>query len=98
MVPLTRIALTVLCATCLTTAPHSRAETPPAPVLSLVFEEVVTLGEPVTPGNTPLGGRNMIPITGGSFEGPGDGTGIKGTIIPGGWDWQLARADGCLSI
>ena len=36
----------------------------------------------------------MIPITGGTFEGPG----IKGTIVPGGWDWQLVRADGCVQI
>ena len=36
----------------------------------------------------------MIPITGGTFEGPG----IKGTIVPGGWDWQLRRADGCTDV
>ena len=30
----------------------------------------------------------------GTFEGPG----LKGTIIPGGWDWQLIRADGCVNV
>jgi hypothetical protein len=33
----------------------------------------------------------MIPIAGGTFEGPG----IKGTIVPGGWDWRL---DGCVDV
>ena len=31
----------------------------------------------------------MIPITGGTFEGPK----IKGTILNGGADWQLAKGD-----
>lgn len=66
----------------------------PAPRLEFAFEEVVTLGQAIPLGDTPLGKRNIIPITGGTFEGPG----IKGTIIPGGWDWQLTRADGCTEI
>ena len=40
-------------------------------------------------GNTPHGHRRIIPITGGSFEGPA----IKGTVEPGGADWQIIRAD-----
>ncbi|RZM36737.1 MAG: DUF3237 family protein, partial [Sphingomonas sp.] len=47
----------------------------------------LTLAGDITPGKTPRGDRNIVPITGGTFEGPGDGHGIKGTIIPGGWDW-----------
>lgn len=72
------------------------AQTPaqPAPALEFAFEEIVTLGAAVPVGETSLGRRNMIPITGGTFEGPG----IRGTIIPGGWDWQLTRADGCTEI
>ncbi len=66
----------------------------PAPRLEFAFEEVVTLGQAIPLGDTPLGKRNIIPITGGTFEGPG----IKGLIIPGGWDWQLTRADGCTEI
>ena len=65
-----------------------------APRLEFAFEEIVTLGEAVVPGKTPYGSRNMIPITGGTFEGPG----IKGTIVPGGWDWQLVRNDGCIDV
>ena len=65
-----------------------------APHLEFAFEELVTLAPAVSPGKTPYGGRNMIPITGGTFEGPG----IKGTIVPGGWDWQLVRPDGCVDV
>ena len=53
-----------------------------------------TLGPPMEMGQGQAGIRRIIPITGGTFEGPG----IKGTIIAGGWDWQLARADGCTDI
>lgn len=67
---------------------------PVAPRLEFAFEELVTLAPAIVPGKTPYGSRNMIPITGGTFEGPG----IKGTIIPGGWDWQLVRTDGCVDV
>jgi len=64
------------------------------PKLVFAFEENVTLAAEIGVGNTPLGTRNIVPITGGRFAGPG----LSGTIIPGGWDWQLRRADGCLQI
>lgn len=70
------------------------AEAPAEPSLSFAFEEVVELAGEIRPGRTPLGGRNIVPITGGRFEGPG----IKGTVLPGGWDWQLERSDSCLQI
>ena len=41
-------------------------------------------------GDTPLGRRRVIGITGGSFAGPR----LSGRILPGGADWQLIRADG----
>lgn len=65
-----------------------------APTLEFAFEEIVTLGEASAPGDTARGGRLIIPITGGTFEGPG----LKGTVLPGGWDWQLRRPDGCTEI
>ncbi len=70
------------------------AEEPSPPGLTFVFEEVVTLAPNILVGPTALGTRNIVPITGGRFSGPG----ISGTIIPGGWDWQLRRSDGCTQI
>ena len=67
---------------------------PEKPVLEFAFEEIVTLSPAVSAGTTAYGERIIIPITGGTFEGPG----IKGEIIPGGWDWQLRRSDGCTDI
>ena len=75
-------------------APALSQDAAPAPRLEFAFEEIVTLGQAIPVGETPLGRRNMIPITGGTFAGPG----IQGTIIAGGWDWQLTRSDGCTEI
>ena len=41
-------------------------------------------------GETPLGRRRIINITGGKFAGPK----LSGRILPGGADWQLIRSDG----
>ncbi|GEM_PF-2486160 len=46
-------------------------EQPVVPRLEFAFEEVVMLGQAIPVGETPLGKRNIIPIIGGSFEGPG---------------------------
>jgi hypothetical protein len=67
---------------------------PPQPRLEFAFEEIVTLGQAIPVGETPLGSRNIIPITGGTFQGPG----IQGTVLAGGWDWQLTRSDGCTEV
>ncbi|MEO0031736.1 MAG: hypothetical protein RIS94_1494 [Pseudomonadota bacterium] len=81
---------TLLAALLLVSAPARAAE----PGLEFAFEETVTLDANLPVGPTPLGTRNIVPITGGTFEGPG----IRGTVVGGGWDWQLRRADGCLQI
>ena len=50
----------------------------------------VTL-EPVRDlGETPLGRRRIIGISGGKFS----GSRISGRILPGGADWQVIRSDG----
>jgi hypothetical protein len=64
------------------------------PHLEFVFEESVTLGTSIHPGETPFGERNIVPITGGTFSGPN----IRGKVMSGGWDWQLATKTGCHSI
>ena len=67
---------------------------PQAPKLEFVYQELVTLAPSQPVGETPQGKRNIVPITGGTFEGPR----LKGKILPGGWDWQLANAGGCFTI
>lgn len=64
------------------------------PGLELLYRSVVTLSPAVEAGETPLGQRRFIPITGGTFEGPK----MKGEILPMGWDWQLDTKDGCTHL
>jgi hypothetical protein len=66
----------------------------PAPALEFAFEAHVTIDQPKVIGNGPQGLRRIVPITGGTFEGPS----IKGTIVPGGADWQFVRADQVLQV
>ena len=75
--------LTVL----LTVAMSAEAQNPAGPETEFVMQLKVTLDAPYVVGETPHGRRTVIPITGGTFEGPL----LKGTIIPGGADWQLAK-------
>lgn len=66
-----------------------------APSLEWVFSEVVTVNFAGPPaGKTYNGQRRIIPITGGVFSGPN----IKGQVLPGGWDYQAVRSDGCTSV
>ncbi len=60
------------------------------PTLEFVLQLKVTLGETYVINNTQHGRRVVIPITGGTFEGPL----LKGTILNGGADYQLGNADG----
>lgn len=59
-----------------------------------VFEARVTCDALVTIGDTKLGKRRLVPITGGEFSGPT----LKGVVLPGGADWQLVRPDGVVEI
>jgi hypothetical protein len=52
--------------------------------LEVTLEPIRDLGE------TPLGRRRIIGITGGKFSGPR----LSGKVLPGGADWQVIRADG----
>jgi len=71
---------------------------PPAdavPRLEFAFEERVTLDPGVVLGDTALGRRQYIPITGGTVAGPK----LHGTVVPGGWDFQLTyAASGCTQL
>ena len=58
------------------------------------FEARVSVATPQIVGQSSQGLRRIVPITGGTFEGPR----IRGRVIPGGADWQVVRSDGVLSI
>ena len=60
------------------------------PRTEFVYEAVFDLAPTLNLGDSPLGERRMVPITGGSFEGPN----IRGNVLPGGADRQLIRKDG----
>ena len=68
---------------------------PPAPNLVFAFQARVELGPIVELGDTPHGRRRIVPIVGGSFEGPG---GFRGRVLNNGADWQIVRADGFTEI
>lgn len=54
----------------------------------------VTLAPPQELGDSPLGRRRIIPITGGSFRGEK----LAGRVLPGGADWQVIRSDGVAEL
>ena len=64
----------------LTLQVNAQVEAPKdAPQLEFALQLKVTLGQAFSIENTQHGRRTVIPITGGTFEGPG----IKGTIVNG---------------
>ena len=65
-----------------------------APELEYILELKVKLDPAIVVGETALGIRRIIPIIGGSVEGPN----IKGTIVRGGADWQVLRPDGVTEL
>ena len=70
---------------------HAQTDKPAAaPELEFALQLRVTLAQPFAIDNTQHGRRTVIPITGGTFEGPL----LRGTIIDGGADYQLNSADG----
>ena len=61
----------------------------PRPSLELVTRVVVQLEPPRSLGQTPWGERRLVPIVGGHFAGPR----LRGSVVPGGADWQVIHAD-----
>ena len=66
--------------------------------MELRFEFLMSLAvdvsEVVSMGGGPLGERRVVPILGGTFEGPA----MRGEVLPGGADWQIVRHDGVLDL
>jgi hypothetical protein len=64
------------------------------PVLTFAFELRATVGPPQEIGEVRGGRRRIVPITGGTFIGPQ----LRGTVLPGGADWQLMQPDGFAAL
>ena len=72
--------------------PDAAAQVPPR--LTFAMELQVKVGAPLDVGAVPRGRRRIVPIEGGSFEGPN----LRGTVLPGGADWQIIRGDGLAEL
>ncbi|MBT7956415.1 MAG: DUF3237 domain-containing protein [Rhodospirillaceae bacterium] len=57
--------------------------------LEHAFDASITLAPVKDLGDTPVGHRRIIDITGGTVSGPK----LQGKILPGGADWQYIRGD-----
>lgn len=64
------------------------------PELNLLLEIRATLDAPIEVGEVPEGTRRVVPVSGGTFEGPR----LRGTLVPGGADWQYLRRDGVMIV
>lgn len=69
------------------------AMTPPPALLPMTHIDC-QVGTLVTLGPGPYGERRYVPLGGGSVQGPE----LNGTLVEGGIDWQVSRADGALEI
>ena len=67
----------------------SAQDVPEAPGLEYAFEVRAEVADPLVVGELPNGTRRIIDIIGGTVE----GSGISGTIRPGGADWQMIRRE-----
>lgn len=67
--------------------------------LTLALTITATLGPIQDLGPTAHGHRRIVPITGGTLDGTApDDTLFRGTVLPGGADWQLLRPDGVTAV
>lgn len=62
--------------------------TPPPPTLEFLATLTIQVDAPVEAGATPFGQRRVIPLLGGTVDGPR----LKGRILPGGADFQSIRS------
>lgn len=67
---------------------------PPPPALLPFTQVLCQVSAWVTLGPGPHGERRYVPLGGGTVCGPG----LNRTVVQGGVDWQIARADGVLDI
>jgi hypothetical protein len=67
---------------------------PPPPLLLPMTHIDCEVRPLVTLGPGPYGERRFVPLGGGTVRGPE----LNGTLVEGGVDWQVNRADGALDI
>ena len=65
-----------------------------APKLDWLMNLALEVGALTSMGDGPLGERRVVPILGGTFEGPN----VRGEVLAGGADWQILRKDGVLDL
>jgi muconolactone delta-isomerase len=71
--------------------PSRRGGGLPTPTLTPVYRLDATLGSPLDLGEVTRGRGRIVPLTGGTFTGPG----LTGSLVPGASaDWQIVRPDG----
>ena len=84
------LALALVTVWCSLAVKAQETAAPKAPELEFVVQLNVNISGAYSVGDTPHGRRFIIPITGGTFEGPL----LKGTVLSGGADYQLANKEG----
>ncbi len=62
----------------------------PKPEFEFLYYIEVTCGAPITVGNSGTGVLNIIPITGGTFDGPR----MRGSVLNMGADWNTTLSNG----
>lgn len=65
-----------------------------SPRFEFLMRVEADVGALVSMGPAPLGERRVVPVTGGRFSGPQ----LRGEVLAGGNDWQIARGDGVLEL
>lgn len=90
----TRIAF-ALFVSCAAVAAPACAEQPATAISALhatfVFEARVKVDRPLVIGPGSHGLRRVVPISGGSVDGPA----LRGVVVPGGADWQACAPTAC---
>jgi hypothetical protein len=86
----------LVCSAAAMASAHAQTGAAPVPALraEFVFEARVKVDKPLVIGQSAHGLRRVVPISGGTVSGPA----LKGTVVPGGADWQFVRPDGVLDV
>ncbi len=64
------------------------------PRLEFLYTSRIRIAPMLELGAAPYGERRVINILGGEFAGPR----LRGSVLPGGADWQILRADGVAEV